>query len=119
MTSNVAKDMGVGIEMLNSTMSDCSSVLRNKIESRMKVCKDVGGKTEKSLNLNQAISMHGLTAQNKKLSIKKSMMLCHFRVANKTSTLAAEGSIKQQKHCLKWTTKCTNKNLHESSDPLK
>jgi hypothetical protein len=43
-TSNVAKDMGVGIEILNSTMSDCHSVLRNKIESRMKVCKDVGVK---------------------------------------------------------------------------
>jgi hypothetical protein len=50
-TSNVAKDMGVEIEMLNSTMSDCNSVLRNKIESRqctlssgVKVCKDVGVK---------------------------------------------------------------------------
>jgi len=43
-TSNVAKDMGVGIKMLNSTMSDCNNVLRNKIESRMKVCKDVGVK---------------------------------------------------------------------------
>ncbi len=70
MTSNVAKDMGVGIEMLNSTMSDCSSVLRNKIESRMKVCKDVGGKTEKSLNLNQAISMHGLTAVSSKQEVE-------------------------------------------------
>jgi hypothetical protein len=43
-TSNVAKDMGVGIEMLNSTMSNCHSVLRNKIETRMKACKDVGVK---------------------------------------------------------------------------
>jgi hypothetical protein len=45
-------------------------VLRNKIESRMKVCKDVGGKTEKSLNLNQAISMHGLTAVSSKQEVE-------------------------------------------------
>ncbi len=77
MTSNVAKDiMGVEIEMLNSTVSDCNSVLRNKIESRqctlssrMKVCKDVGGKTEKCLNLNQAISMHGLTTVSSKQEV--------------------------------------------------
>ncbi len=73
MTSNVAKDMGVGIKMLNSTMSDCNSVLRNNIDSkqctlssRMGVQR-CGGKTEKCLNLNRAISMHDCEVEYQKV----------------------------------------------------